>query len=402
MFWAAGKTRRVIRIMKNYNLKPIFLQEPGDIVLEDSVMLSFFELTDKFNPLNNFKTISEMSRLIESAIFFDRMFVFDYKLDDDNTEAYYATENPLILADIINKLSSEKILNFVQAIPFEKYPQPSILLKQVKKSKIIPIKKIKSFNDFRFPYYLFQQEIARRSNCPFISSDNKYADYFIEGSQKYKNSLIEKLTHGINQKVSEQFKNILQSYHNIEIVIPPFLSIVLNNVVKGASFGEAILDLRNKFSKIRKLFSEYNLQFYNYSKPLKDQIKFANKIFSDIEKIARKFSIVEKTKYRIWSDSFDLILDSVSDIINFNVINSADLMSRLIKLSNDNLYELLLRYRYNSLFKIRNDFYQIKDYSNLLIKAVEPSIKESKKIFDKGFICVSPGNPFRTISGFEK
>ncbi len=176
----------------------------------------------------------------------------------------------------------------------------------------------------------------------------------------------------------------------------------MNSVVKGASFGEAILDLRNKFSGIRKLFAEYNQQFYDYTKPLKDQIKIANRIFSDIEKIAKKFSIVEKTKYKIWTDSFDFILDSASNIKDFNVLNNANLISRLIKLSKEMLYELLLRYRYNSLYKLQKDFYQIKEYSTILIKAIEPTIKESKKIFDKGYICISPGNPFRAVPGYEK
>jgi len=173
--------------------KPIYIREPGDVVLEDSVLLSFFDLTENFDSINKFKTISEISRLIESVVFFERLFVFDYEIDNENTEAYYLAENPLILADIINKLTEEKVLNFVQVLPFELAPQPSVLVKQVKKSKIIPTKKLNSFSNVSFPYYLYQQEIARKANSPFISSDNEYVEYFIKGSQKYKLSLANKL-----------------------------------------------------------------------------------------------------------------------------------------------------------------------------------------------------------------
>lgn len=382
--------------------KPIFFNKPGDAVLENSVLLSFLELTDSFNPVTNFKVISEISRVIESFVFYERLFVFDYVLDNDNREAYFISENPLPLADIIEKLSKEKILNLTQVLPFDYVPQPSVLLKQINKSRIIPVIKLKSFNETTFPYYLYQQEIARKVKNPFISSDDEYVQYFIKGSQNYKFNLANKLVSSINSNVTKQFTELLKNQHNIEFIIPPFLSIVLNNVVKGASFGEAILDLRDEFSGIRKLFFDYNIQFYDSSNQLKDQIKFANKIFSDIETIARKFSIIEKTRYKIWSDSFDFILDSVA-INDFNVIDNANLLSRLLKLSKEMINELLLRYRYNSVYKMKKDFYQIKEYSSLLQKAIEPSIKQSKKFFKKtgGRICIIPGNPFREVPRFK-
>ena len=383
-----------MKIDKN---KPIYKSSPGDGVLEDSALLSFLGISD--NPDADIsKLVLEMSKVVESFVFYERIFVFDYQIDDENSEGFFMTKNPLILASIIEKLAAEHILNFVQLLPFKYAPQPSVLLKQVKELNIIPEENISRFNKFDFAYYLYQQEVSRRIKTPFISSGNQYVNLFIKNSQNFKYNLAKMLIEKMNIKAENEMKDLINSNRNIEIFIPPFLSIVLNNVIKGASFGDAILDLRNQFKDLRKLFSEYNILFQDPNLSLKEQIKKSSKIISDIEKVSYSFSICDKSRFSVWSDAFDFIIDSTTDIKNYNIINSANLISKIAKYSKNIIKLLILKRRYSSIYRLKEDFYSIKDYSNLLHKAIIPFEEKSKILFpDGGRICVVPGNPFKAL-----
>lgn len=383
-----------MKIDKN---KPIYKSNPGDGVLEDSALLSFLDISDNPNA-DISKLVLEMSKVIESFVFYERIFVFDYQIDDENCEAYFMTKNPLILASIIEKLTNENILNFVQILPFNYAPQPSALLKQVKELNILSEEKISHFNKFNFAYYLYQQEISRRTKLPFISSDDQYVNIFINNSQKFKYNLAKRLIEKMNIKAENEMKDLINSNYNIEIFIPPFLSIVLNNVIKGASFGDAILDLRDQFKDLRKLFREYNLLFQDSNLSLKKQIEESSKIISDIEKVSSSFSICDKSRFSVWSDAFDFIIDSTTDIKNYNIINSASLISKITKYSKNIIKHLILKRRYSSIYRLKEDFYSIKDYSSLLYKAIIPFEEKSKILYPNGgYICVVPGNPFKTL-----
>ena len=366
-----------MKIDKN---KPIYKLSPGDGILEYSALLSFLNISDEPNA-DISKLVLEMSKVIESFIFYERIFVFSYQMDDENCEAYFVTKNPLILASITEKLTKENILNFVQILPFDYAPQPSVLLKQVKELNIMSEEKISHFNKHNFAYYLYQQEISRRTKLPFISSDKEYVSLFINNSQNFKYNLATRLIERMNIRVENEMKDLINSNYNIEIFIPPFLSIVLNNVIKGASFGDAILDLRNQFKDLRKFFREYNLLFQCPNLSLKKQIKEASKIISDIEKVSSSFSIHDKSRFSVWSDAFDFIIDSTTDIKNYNIINSANLISKIAKYSKNIIRYLILKRRYSSIYRLKEDFYNIKDYSNLLYKAIIPFEEKSKILY---------------------
>lgn len=366
-----------MKIDKN---KPIYKLSPGDGILEYSALLSFLNISDDPNA-DISKLVLEMSKVIESFVFYERIFVFSYQMDDENCEAYFVTKNPLILASITEKLTKENILNFVQILPFDYAPQPSVLLKQVKELNIVSEEKISHFNKHNFAYYLYQQEISRRTKLPFISSDKEYVSLFINNSQNFKYNLATRLIERMNIRVENEMKDLINSNYNIEIFIPPFLSIVLNNVIKGASFGDAILDLRNQFKDLRKFFREYNLLFQGPNLSLKKQIKEASKIISDIEKVSSSFSIHDKSRFSVWSDAFDFIIDSTTDIKNYNIINSANLISKIAKYSKNIIRYLILKRRYSSIYRLKEDFYNIKDYSNLLYKAIIPFEEKSKILY---------------------
>ena len=166
--------------------KPIFLKSDGDAIIDNYALLSFLDSIDETSPQGLQRRISDMSRVIEGLVFFERLFVFSFRVDKANSEAYFSSDNPLILASIIEELSREKVLSFVSVLPVDYSPQPSVLLAQVDDLKLISKKQLAKVNGYLFGYYLYQQEIARRLDLPFISSDSRSATMFVSGSNTFK------------------------------------------------------------------------------------------------------------------------------------------------------------------------------------------------------------------------
>jgi hypothetical protein len=229
---------------------------------------------------------------------------------------------------------------------------------------------------------------------PFISSQTDFVETYVDTNNAFKKSLAEKLIESMNLNIHKDLKEVFNINSDFHFFIPPFLAIVLDNVRKGATFGTAILEVRNKFKSLRVLFSDYNAIFYDDSGTLKKRLKESSKIINEIEIVSRSFSYRDRTMFKLWGDTFDFIIDSATDIINFNLINSAKLLPRLIRLPKAVITNLIVRKRYDSIFKLKTDFYNIKEYSTLLVKATGPISIEAAQKYPDGYICVSPGNPF--------
>ncbi|MFH0802188.1 MAG: hypothetical protein V2A78_07370 [bacterium] len=387
--------------MNHETNKPIFFVSEGDAIIDDSALCSFLDGIEDTPSVDIVELISNMSRVIEAFVFFERVFVFSFKVDDENDEAYYVSKNPLMLASIIEDLSKEKILNFVSLLPSDFAPQPSRMLAQVRDIGIMPKESIAKFNNFNFGYYLYQQEVARRLNLPFISSDSKYARSFINSSNAFKYTLSQKLVQGMNAHVSKEFHQLLNSNHDIKFLVPPFLAVVLERVIKGASFGEAIMELRTQFQPVRKLFAQYNSEFRNPARSLKQQITYTSKIIKEIERVASSFSTLDRTTLTIWGDTFDFLIDSATDLANYSPIEGVSIIPRLSHLSKQALNLLILKRRYSSIYKLKKDFYNIKRYSTLLYDATKPFLEKARNLWPEGCICISPGNPFQDLNELE-
>jgi hypothetical protein len=381
--------------------KPIFFASEGDAIIDDSALCSFLDGIEDTPSVDIARLISNMSRVIEAFVFFERVFVFSFNVDDENTEAYYVSTNPLMLSSIIEHLSKEKVLNFVSLLPPDFAPQPSRMLAQVRDIEMMPRESIAKFNNFNFGYYLYQQEVARRLNLPFVSSDSKYARSFVNSSNAFKYTLSQKLVQGMNAHVSKEFDQLLNSNHDIKFLVPPFLAVVLERVIKGASFGEAIMELRTQFQPIRKLFAQYNSEFRNPARSLKQQITYTSKIFKEIERVASSFSTLDRTTLTIWGDTFDFLIDSATDLRNYSPIQGISIIPRLSRLSKQALNLLILKRRYSSIYKLKKDFNNIKRYSTLLYDATKPFLEKAKNLWPKGYICISPGNPFQDLKELD-
>ena len=338
--------------MKQKVDKPLFFKSEGDAVIEDSALCSFLDNIDDTPSSEIPSLISNLARVAEALVFFERLFVFSYPLDADNTEAYYMSHNPLTLASIIDELSKEKILNFVSVLPTDYAPPPSLLLAQAKKIGIVNNKSIAKFNEFNFTDYLYQQEVTRQIDLPFISSDSAYVKLFVKDSNALKNILSQKLIQSINTKLSKEFDELLNYNHDIKFFVPPLLAILLENVTKGASFGEALMELRSQFQPIRKLFAQYNAELQNPNKSLKQQFEYVTKISREIERVSSSFPIKDRTTLTIWGDTFDFLIDSATDLKNFNPIESVNLIPKLSRLSEHALTQLILKHRYSSIYKL--------------------------------------------------
>jgi hypothetical protein len=260
---------------------------------------------------------------------------------------------------------------------------------------IVSNKSISKFNESNFKSYLYQQEVTRRIDLPFISSDSKYVKLFVKDSNALKNTLSQKLIQSINIKLSKEFDELLNYNHDIKFFVPPLLAILLENVTKGASFGEALMELRSQFQPIRKLFAQYNADLQNPTKSLKQQIQHATKISREIEHVSSSFSIEDRSTLTIWGDTFYFLIDSTTNLKNFNPIESVNLIPKLSRLSEHTLTQLILKHRYSSIYKLKNDFYNIKQYATLLHNVTKPFVEKAKDMWPNGYICIVPGNPFQ-------
>jgi hypothetical protein len=269
----------------------VFFRTQGDCVIEDNVFGAFLSDIRETPETDWPQLISEMSRAVEALVLFERSFVFSYQIDEDNDIAYFGTDNPLPLCSIIEELSKEKVLNFVSLVPIDSSPQPSAMLAQVNELQIVPKDLVSKFNEFNFAYYLYQQEIARHHDLPFVSTDSEYARSFVTGSNILKYSLSQKLVQNMNLTISKDFDNLIRTNREFSFFVPPFLAVVLDKVIKGASFGTAILELRHQFRSLRTMFMDYDRELHAPDLTVKEQLKRSARIVKEIEKASSAFSI---------------------------------------------------------------------------------------------------------------
>ena len=379
--------------------KPIFSYEIGDAILEDSALCSLLNDFSNISDSEILHNISDISRTLEALIMNERVFVFSYHIDNKkNTEAYYYTNNPLPLVSIINELTREKILFFVSILPKNSIPKPSRLLNQIERLGIFSLKELNNINTHNFSSFLYQQEIARRYSIPFYCSDRSYTRKYLNKTNLLKFSLSQQLLKEINFSISEDMKYLLQTTSNIKYFIPPIMALTLEKVSKGASFGEAILEMRTTCKPLREQFKKYNYEFINNTRSLSEQIKTSKIIAKDIRKLASSFQKLEGSTLTVWGDIFDFVFSNASEMETITPLSAIGLVSKLGILSKDIIELLVLKRRYSSVYKIRSDFFNLADYSSLLINTMTPYQQRAKDIFPNGYLCISPGNPFGSIS----
>ncbi|MBX3046752.1 MAG: hypothetical protein KF698_07130 [Anaerolineales bacterium] len=382
--------------MENSTVGENFKQSDGDVFLDDVALCRILDDFDTKKEDASRQYISDLSRVVEALIFYERVFVITHPIDDENDEGYYIGQNPLALLSLIEAFNQAGILHFVEPAPILKMPQPNLLVSQVKQLDLVTEDDLALIDPMNFGSYLYQQEFARIHDVPFVSSDSPIARLFVDRSTALKYSVANSLLGLVNQAATKELE-LLKERVDVPFIIPPVLAVVLDKVNVGASLGEAVLDAREEFKKLRRLFLESTVQLRDQTVPLGRQIKLSKTLTSDFEKAAASFDLNDRTTISIWSDVLDFVFTLAAELDPLAPLKILDLLPRLKKLSVDSLNLAMNRRRYSSVHKLSSDFYSIKGYAELISKALSGYKRESERLWPNGFICVGPGNPFREI-----
>ncbi len=109
---------------------------------------------------------------------------------------------------------------------------------------------------FRTVVYLCSSDYDKLTFYP----DYLRIPYVISSSNRIYSNLSKKIYVRIAQIFNVSTEEILNDIPGKHMIIPPFLHDLLNRVLKGANFFDALLDIRDEFSKMRERLNKIELE----------------------------------------------------------------------------------------------------------------------------------------------
>jgi len=176
---------------------------------------------------------------------------------------------------------------------------------------------------------------------------------------------------------------LVQEGSNKPIFIPPITSVILNRAKKKENILKIALELREEFSKLRKAFREYEAKIVDDSLSIQESLNASYELENIIKQLFPKPDSPFVNKLTEWRDISDLVrlIDgaSATDFSSFGKLFLGNPIKEIIR--------RIKRRKVKYLFKLRDDFIQIKNYGNLVQKIFNKEITEAhKKIaMDNGF-----------------
>ena len=348
----------------------ILIPGKNDVIIDQNLFVSLQCLPVKNEDQLPISAISDIARLIEAFVFYDRILIFFAPKKLIGDDVYCLTTQPIALRTLNNLAVSEGVLCYLNKPDNDLASEVDEIIEQ---AKLLGVELYDNINDFsssfESKYGFFQMEMSRLLRVPFIPSEGKLEiPIYIDLCHQERISIARLFVDKLNKKAIEDIDLLKDIGVPIKFYIPPLLSIVLEKVIKGADFGTAVFDVRNDFKKIRSLIAEYGSLLNDKSITINSALKIRNKIFRDIEFISKAFETRDRSKIKEWADILDIIPGTIKTA-SLGQIPKASIITKLMKLPIEELRSLILKRRYSSLFRVQKDFYKIQNYTHLLQKA---------------------------------
>lgn len=109
---------------------------------------------------------------------------------------------------------------------------------------------------FRTIVYLCSSDYDKLTFYP----DYLRIPYIISSNKRIYSNLSRKIYERIAEIFNVSTEEILNDIPGVQMIIPPFLHDLLNRVLKGAKFFDALFDIRDEFSKMREKLNKIELE----------------------------------------------------------------------------------------------------------------------------------------------
>lgn len=358
--------------MKFVNIK----SSPNNVVLESHSMAALCVSPKNFQPEKYSAWVSDVSQVVEAFILYDsvRVVRFPRYLNADGGSLYMKASQATALESLLAATQSEGLLEYVllDAEPKENYIRMAPLTAQrcdfgISGDTDVSLPDAGELHE----YSTIQQEVARRLQSAFApSSESSLTEHYTKTNTEQRINIAKQLISALDSATRADINSLKQIGVPISLYIPPFLAIVLERVLKGADFGQAVVEVRQQFSAVRKLIADYEMVLKDTTSPLKKLIQARSKIFTDIERISSSLGRGTRVGFLEWADVLDAIPDVVETATS-GALPQISLVRKLIDLPVSKLRDLLLKRRYAALFHAYRDFHEISNYTNLVSTSFE-------------------------------
>jgi hypothetical protein len=173
------------------------------------------------------------------------------------------------------------------------------------------------------------------------------------------------------QAAYEQLSSSLRESHRqrkevgwpTEVFIPPIPALILNKVSAAREIPEAMLEMREKFKRVRGAFREYEQTIRDPTSSLREVDLAVDRLKEISETLTKRYSTRDKLVVTEWLDVVDIVADVVKEGVDPLAIGKF-LLGKPLDLLRDYLRNRDIIY----MLRMRKRFLDIRNYSRLIPK----------------------------------